>query len=98
MQLPKIISDDQTVQLMQTKWASILNPLLAQPLSSNSILPGVVLQVGDNVINHLLGRQMQGWIISDIDALSSIYRTSPFNKTTLTLNSSAVCTVDLVVF
>lgn len=98
MQLPKILSDDQTMQLMQTKWASILNPLLAQPLSSSNILPAVALITGDNVINHLLARKMQGFIISDINAAATIYRSAPFNDQTLTLNSSANCSIALVVF
>jgi hypothetical protein len=98
MQLPKIPSQDPVMQLMQTKWASILNPLLAQPLSSNAILNNITLKTGDNVINHLLARTMQGWIISDINAACTIYRTAPFNSSTLTLNASAPCVVDLVVF
>lgn len=96
--LPKIKDDNQAFQLMQDKWASQLNPLLAKPLSSASILKGVILSNGVTVVNHLLGRTMQGWYISDIDASASIYRSQPFNDLTLTLTSNAACTVNLVVF
>jgi hypothetical protein len=98
MQLPKIVNNDSTLQLMQTKWASILNPLLAQPLSSSSILNSVSLVTGNNTINHLLGRTQQGWILCDQTASASIYRSAPFNSITLTLNASAPCIVDLLVF
>lgn len=98
MNLPQIQSDDQDFQLMQNKWASILNPLLARPLSSANILKSVQLSIGTNVINHLLGRKLQGWIMSDINAAAQVFRSQPMNDKTLTLTSDAVCIVDIVVF
>lgn len=96
--LPQIKGGDQTLQLALTKWASELNPLLAKPLSSANLLQGVSLPNGTVTINHLLGRQMQGWFVSDINAASTIFRSQPLNTLTLTLTSSAACIVDLVVF
>lgn len=98
MQLPTWQSDDKDFQLMQSKWASILNPLLSKPLSSSNILKDVQLINGTTVVNHLLGRNMQGFIVSDIDAAATIYRSAPFNSLTLSLTSNAACTVNLVVF
>lgn len=83
---------------MQSGWASQLNPLLNAPLSSNLILKEIVLAVGNNVINHKLGRKLQGYIISDITGAATIYRSAPKNDLTLTLNSNASVVVDLVVF
>lgn len=94
MQLPKGLTLPQT----QTRWASILNPLLANPLSSSSILKSIPLVTGDNVINTRIGRKLQGWFISDIDTAVQIYRSAPLNDLTLTLNSSGIATVDIVVF
>lgn len=96
--LPLFKNTDQTMQLLQTQWASQLNPLLAQPLSSSNVLKSVALINGVTVINHLLARTMQGWIVSDINGSATIYRSQPFNDKTLTLTSSAAVTVDLVVF
>lgn len=79
-------------------WAAQLNPVLANPLSTMNILTGIKLAVGNNVINHLLGQQQQGWIITDINGASTIYRSAPFNELTLTLNSSAIVTVNIGVF
>lgn len=98
MNLPTWQSTDKDFQLMQSKWASILNPLLSRPLSSNNVLKNIQLINGVNVINHLLGRNMQGWILSDVNASASIYRSQPMNDLTLTLTSDADCTVNLVVF
>lgn len=84
--------------LMQTRWASLLNPVLVNPTNNISIVKDVSLAIGDNVINHLLGQKMQGWFLVDINAASTIYRSQPMNDLTLTLNSSAVCTVSIGVF
>lgn len=98
MALPQFQTDDRDFQLMQSAWASQLNPLLNQPLSKALILKEVNLAVGDNVINHKLGRKLQGWAIVDSDGLSDIYRSAPKGDLTLTLNSSAAITVDILVF
>lgn len=86
------------MSLLQTNWAALINPLLKNPLSKGIFLPSISLVTGNNVINHLLGRKQQGWLISDQDAAASIYRSQPFNDITLTLNSSANCVVTLYVF
>lgn len=98
MALPIFQTSNKDLMLMQTKWAGELNPVLRNPLTNASQLTGIVLITGVNVINHLLGQQMQGWYITDINTGASIYRSAPFNNLTLTLTSSAPATVNLVVF
>jgi hypothetical protein len=83
---------------MQTKWAAQINPVLASPTNNSSILEGVKLVSGVNVINHLLGRPMQGWIITDINAAITVYRSAPMNNLTLTLTASGAATVNIEVF
>lgn len=98
MHLPIFKSDDDNSMLMQTKWASMLNPLLNKPLSTSGILKSIALTTGTNVINHKLGRVQQGWIIADIDGAAQIYRSEPFNDKQLTVVTSAPCIVTLIVF
>jgi hypothetical protein len=98
MTLPFIKTDNQAVDLLETKWKSELDPLLAKPLSSMSILPNVALVNGVNVINHLLGRTPQGWFFTDINAAATVFRSAAFSNLTLTLTSNAACTVSLAVF
>lgn len=74
-----------------------------QPITSNPLVQGIILQdiqlvAGSNTVNHKLNRVMQGWSIVDIQAAATIYRTEAFNATSLTLNVSASCTVNLYVF
>ena len=98
MQLPKFKNEDQTLQLLQDKWTGILNPIIANPLLNGNILKNVPLINGVTVINHLLQKQMQGWLVIDQNASAIIYRSQPFNFQTLTLTSNAAVTVSLLVF
>lgn len=84
--------------LAQDRWANQLNPMLTLPPNQGFILQDVQLISGVTVVNHLLGRKMQGWMIADQDAAASIYRSAPLNDKTLTLTSNAAVTVALWVF
>jgi hypothetical protein len=83
---------------MQTQWKSQIQPALNNPLNNGVVLTNITLAIGDNVINHKLQRMQQGWIITDITGAATIYRDAPFNTLTLTLNSSAIVTINLLVF
>lgn len=98
MLLPQFRSEDQTFQLLQTRWATILNPVINSPTANPTILTGIALIAGDNVINHRLGQTPQGYVIADLNAPATIYRNAAFNDKTLTLNSSAPAVVTLLVF
>lgn len=98
MQLPFFKSADPVLELLQTKWRSILNPLIAVPMNSGFQIDGVVLSASANVINHRLGRVQQGWIITDLNASTTIYRSQAFNDKTLTLTSSNAATINIWVF
>lgn len=98
MVLPIFKDDNQNLMLMQNNWVAQLNPLLASPISKGLLLNNIALSSGANVINHKLSRNMQGWFITDIDNAASIYRSAPFNNSTLTLTSNVTCNVALWVF
>lgn len=98
MSLPIFQSDNTPFQLMQSKWASQLNPVLNNPATSPRILKGVSLVSGNNVINTGLTETLQGWYIVDLTAAVTIYRSSAKAPLTLTLNSSGTATADIAVF
>ena len=86
---------------MQNRWAAILNPVISNPSSQSHILHNLVLGMGSNVINHLLGRKLVGWRIVRLRAAATVYDTqdaSVHPDLTLTLVASAPVTVDLEVF
>lgn len=80
------------------RWASQLDPILANPATNPGLLPNIQLIAGVNVIPHKLGQVMQGWKPYDIQGPAVIYRSAPFNNLTLTLTSSAAVTISLEVF
>jgi len=83
---------------MQTLWKSLLDPVLDNPLNDISILKNVQLNNGVTVINHRLGRNQQGWFLTDIQGAATVYRSAAFNSLTLTLTSNAAVTVNIGVF
>lgn len=98
MSLPIFQGGTPEFNLMQTQWASNLDPLLKNPMSNGNFVNGVVLASGSNVINHKLGRTPQGWMITDRNGAATVYRSAAFNPLTLTLTASAAVTVTLYVF
>lgn len=100
MILPLFKLADQATSLLQSKWKSILDPLLSNPSNQASILPSVSLINGTTVINHLLGRKLIGWKVIGITAAATIYDKQATNQTpdkTLVLVSNAACVVNLEV-
>ena len=89
------------LDMMQNRWAAILNPIIDSPLVNGQLLTEVPLVSGSNTINHRLGRRLRGWIIVGIDGAAQIYDTQASNQMpqlTLTLTSDADVTVALWVF
>lgn len=84
--------------MLQTRWASILNPVLINPVTNPTLLTNIKIVSGANVINHRLGRMQQGWVVTDIDANVTLYRSATFNDSTLTLTSSGSATINLLVY
>lgn len=87
-----------SVDQMQTKWKSEIDPVLINPIVNGLPLAGVFLLNGTTTINHKLGRKMIGWFLTDQNAGTTIFRSAPLNDKTLTLTAGANVTVDLWVF
>lgn len=83
--------------MLQTAWSSMLNPVLGNPITSGRLVEDVALVNGTTVVNHKLGRALQGWIIVNINGIANIYSPAS-NNLTLTLVSDAVVNVSLYVF
>lgn len=98
MALPLFQTSIKELSLLETQWKSQLDPVLANPMTDMSILKDVALINGTTVVNHLLGRKQQGWVITDINGAATIHRSQPFNDKTLTLVSNAAVIVSLGVF
>jgi hypothetical protein len=102
MSLPIFNTSLKDLSMMQTNWASQLNPLLSNPIVNGLILKNIPLSSGSNVINHTLGRNLQGWVVTRMqNAFAELYDTQNINtmpNLTLFLHSNAAVVVDLLVF
>jgi hypothetical protein len=102
MSLPIFQTNIRELSLLQTNWSQYLNPLLVLPINNSIMLTNVDLQTGDNSINHLLGRKLQGWIVVRMkDGYVQLYdkqSTNPLQDKILVLNSSGNGNIDLLVF
>jgi hypothetical protein len=101
MALVTIKTDDLTLNLIQDKWTSELNPLLNKATSQSIVLKSITLSSGQNEVNHRLGRTLQGWKLVRQRGPANIYDLQDQNqspKLTLSLVSSATVIVDLEVF
>lgn len=100
MSLPIFQTSDKDLNMMQTRWATEINPILGNPLNSASLLKNITLTTGNNTINHLRGVPLNGYIVAGMrGGFSQIYNVvSTMPSLTLILNSSAAVTIDLLVF
>jgi len=72
-----------------------------KPLLDGIHFKGVSLSSGDNTVNHGLGRQIQGWVITNKDAAGDVYATPSKQTTsdkTLILTASTDLLVSIYVF
>lgn len=96
MSLPIFQTANKDLTLLQTNWATQLNPVLANTILQGLQINNIVLVANTPlVVNHMLSRNMLGWIIVDQNAAASIYRTKPFNNQTITLEANANVTVNI---
>lgn len=99
--LPKLKAQDPAMDMLQTTWAQQIDPVLRQPILQGNLLKNVALASGANVVNHKLGRKLQGWFITRLRASATVYDTQDSNNTpalTLALQSSAAVVADIYVF
>lgn len=98
MSLPLILSDNSSLNQVQTRWKSEIDPVLKNPFVNGLMLSLIPVISGTNVINHLLGRMMQGWTLIDINGSFTVYRSADFSNLTLTLTSNGAGIISLWVF
>jgi len=101
--LAQFQDDNRSFQLMQNSWASALNPVINNPLNNCNVLSGIKLLAASNpnVVNHKLGRTLQGWFIVGQNASAIIYDAQSTNQSpnlTLNLKTSADVTINIAVF
>jgi hypothetical protein len=84
---------------MQSQWKSLLDPLIANPITNGLQIDGITLVANTPlIVNHSLGQVPSGWFIVDNQTYAPVKRTQPFNTKTITLESNANCVVSIWIF
>lgn len=96
--LPIFQDSNKNFMLHQTQWKAAITPVLTNYLNQGQLIQDISLINGTIKINHGLGRQMIGFIQTDITAPATYYRSAPLNDLTLSLTSNAASTISLWVF
>jgi hypothetical protein len=95
MSLRRIITDDKNLQLIQDNVSQAFRESDAQPMSQGVLISNVALTSGqDNPVSHGLRSTPTRWVILDVNAQATIWRTA-WDEANLTLHTSANCTVSV---
>jgi hypothetical protein len=98
---PQVQTSDRNNNQLQSNILKTLTVLSGNALMNGIFLNSVSISSGANTINHKLGRNLIGWIVTGINAAVTLYDTQASNKTpglTLNLTASGTATVNLYVF
>ncbi len=86
---------DKNLQLLQDNVRDVLTQLLAMPMVGGNSLTGVDLTAGqDNKVAHKLGHTPQFFIVTNLNADSTVWQTA-MDDSFITMRCSASCTVSL---
>jgi hypothetical protein len=94
-------SSDIELNRLQDNIADGFNPVLTADILDFNIVKSQALKVGDNVVNHRLGRPPVGWIVIRKRGAGNFYDKQDSNPTpsaNIVINSDSAVTVDLYFF
>lgn len=97
----KISTEDSDLNRVQDHIDDALSKVSKNLFNDAILLQNVNLIVGITNVNHGLGHDLVGWIVTRKNAVADIYDIQNMNllaDKTLQLVSSAVCRVDLLVY
>lgn len=94
MALQRIVTTNQDLQLVQDNVNNALVPIQKSPFVGGVLLTGISLKTGSNAVLHTLGRTPTLWVICDINASQTIYRTT-WDTTNINLTASGAVTISM---
>lgn len=97
--LKKVGTDQKDLAKVQDNLEEFVKPIVSSEIIDGLLLKNVVLQSGENKVEHKLGREPIGWMIVNKSATADVWSSaSQLSKSILVLNSSATVTLTLWVF
>ena len=97
----QIWSPNEEVTRLQTHIKTTLNPLLELPISDGVMLKDQTIETTDTEINHGLGREYEGFIITRLKTNATIYESAtdnPSKSLYILLKASGAATADIYIF
>ena len=95
--MKRIVTGDGNLKTIQDNVQDALAKISHTPFQAGILFSNVSLASGSTQISHKLGRQPQGWVVTDLNGAATIYRSS-WDSKYITLSSSAAVTASLWVF
>lgn len=93
----KIQSKDNDVNRLQDQIIQALNPLVRSTLLNYVELKDIVITAAGLDIEHTLGRQPLGWLVTDINANATVWKTA-WTPKLLSLDASGIVTISLLIY
>ena len=97
----KKLDGDFVANKAQENTASVITPFLRSRILDGVLLKNISLNSGSNLVEHKLGRKIEGWIVVRQRADARVWDDQDNNvnvSTTLKLQTSAAVEVDLWIF
>lgn len=97
----QIWSPNEEVTRLQSHIKTALNPLLELPISDGILIKGLSIETADTRVNHGLGREYEGFIITRLQSNAVIYESSTINgdkNLFILLKGSGAATADIYFF
>ena len=94
-------SQDIEINRLQDNVADGFNRVLTSAILDFTLIKSVALKIGDNVVNHELGRNPNGWIVVRKRGPGNFYDKQDSNTTpalNIVINSDSAVTVDFYFF
>jgi hypothetical protein len=97
----QIWSPNEEVTRLQSHIKTALNPLLELPISDGILIKDLSIETTDTRVNHGLGREYEGFIITRLQSNAVIYESSTTNDDKnlfILLKGSGAATADIYFF
>ena len=97
----QIWSPNEEVTRLQSHIKTALNPLLELPISDGILIKGLSIETTDTRVNHGLGREYEGFIITRLQSNAVIYESATTNDSKnlfILLKGSGAATADIYFF
>ena len=97
----QIWSPNEEVTRLQSHIKTALNPLLELPIQDGILIKDLSIETTDTRVNHGLGRQFEGFILTKLNANAVVYESTTANPSKdryILLKAGSAVTADIYFF